>query len=713
MKNFVKFSILFLTIAVVLSSCKKDPEFVSLGNNEPHSNYVLGDMTLEISSEWEKYVNGVVTDNVITVSPSIGTALQMPKVGEILLYPGISEKFPHGFLGKVTEISEGRIVTESVALDEAFKKLTIDYDNIDIAQYVGEVTDADGNPVVRSKNKMLKSSGDWEVEEIAKFTINGYLIGNSSSPAKVELKGEISVGMTLSWKEVIDNGSTYQRFTITPEFKIETDIIAELSGDNNGAIKIGHIPFTIPAGPVPLYCEVEIFAGVDVEGKISLSAGMSYSHSTTFGFEYNGSLKGIKENSDANGFNLSIGKLTIDGRIGIGPSIKGSIYLFKVNNVSASIEIEGEALLAHKLEFEWDPIKALDGGLYETLKNSKAKRSFILGAELGFSLELGKWVEFNPKVSITYEKIISEEWLLPQTTDLLCLNHTSTNKTVKYRLKDDVFFPGRYGMLFYDENKNTISTLYFNDKSAYISQLPDNPVSFPFTLPDGATTYASPVYNLFGLEFVDYQTNIKLHYLSDDILDIIPDEYLDILEEFGLIINGGKNPPYIEGTYLATPLDLVASNVGTNIAEMWDMYVTFSEQNNANLTVNADYSMQTDWGSGISTMSSSGPGSFIVGEGNKFTVFVDGTREEMGYTAKTVEVFSGEISTSGIINYQWAVIMVNNNGNPLGHWIANGTGYLKKDSDGLSERVPDKSPQRKEKMQKIFNRTTKSNVILQ
>ena len=93
----------------------------------------------------------------------------------------------------------------------------------------------------------------------------------------------------MSWDEGISNGKgKYQRFTITPEFKIETNITAELSGNNKGAIKIGHIPFTIP-GIVPLYCEVEIFAGVDVEGKISLSAELSYSHSTTFGFEYNGS----------------------------------------------------------------------------------------------------------------------------------------------------------------------------------------------------------------------------------------------------------------------------------------------------------------------------------------------------------------------------------------------------------------------------------------
>ena len=125
-----------------------------------------------------------------------------------------------------------------------------------------------------------------------------------------------------------------------------------------------------------------------------------------------------------------------------------------------------------------------------------------------------------------------------------------------------------------------------------------------------------------------------------------------------------------------------------NIAEQWDMYVSFSDQNNSTLTVNVDYSLQAEgpWWTTI-TMSSSGPGSFIVGEGDKFTVFLDGTREQSGYTAKTVEVFSGEISDAGIKDYQWAVIMVDDRGDPLGQWIENGEGYLKKDSDGVSPKV--------------------------
>ena len=176
--------------------------------------------------------------------------------------------------------------------------------------------------------------------------------------------------------------------------------------------------------------------------------------------------------------------------------------------------------------------------------------------------------------------------------------------------------------------------------------------------------------------------------LTEDIHNIIPDDILEKIIELGVEINGGNRPPNIEGVYIASALELVKNSSSMNIAEMWDMYITFSGQNNTALTVNADYTVQSEgpWWSTV-TMSSKGPGSFIVGEGNKFTVFVDGTREQSGYIAKTVEIFSGEISATGIINYQWAVVMIDDRGDPLDAWIENGEGYLKKDSDGFSERV--------------------------
>ena len=171
--------------------------------------------------------------------------------------------------------------------------------------------------------------------------------------------------------------------------------------------------------------------------------------------------------------------------------------------------------------------------------------------------------------------------------------------------------------------------------------------------------------------------------LTENIHNIIPDEYIETLIELGFEINGGNMPPNIDGKYLAETLELVATNTFGGIAKQWDMYVTFSGQNNNTLTVNADYTMQSEQG----PLSANGSGSYIVGKGNKFTVFVDAERKQDGYTAKTVEFFSGEIITNGIKNYQWGVIMVDNAGDPLNVWIGNGIGYVKKAGNGLATKV--------------------------
>ena len=173
--------------------------------------------------------------------------------------------------------------------------------------------------------------------------------------------------------------------------------------------------------------------------------------------------------------------------------------------------------------------------------------------------------------------------------------------------------------------------------------------------------------------------------LTEEINSLIPDDILEAISSLGIAINEGKNPPNIEGTYFVDTLLMVENTTGITIVTQYNKKVTFSGQDNTALTINAHYTIQID--DSIGPMSSSGPGSYIVGEGNKFTVVVDGTREQGGYTAKTVEIFSGEISDQGILNYHWAVMMVDNSGDPLNAWIPNSTGYAKRDGDGISERV--------------------------
>ena len=146
----------------------------------------------------------------------------------------------------------------------------------------------------------------------------------------------------------------------------------------------------------------------------------------------------------------------------------------------------------------------------------------------------------------------------------------------------------------------------------------------------------------------------------------------------GMPINGGETPPNIENAYIGSPFVLKASNISTDeIGHTYsDYYVKFYNQNNSKLTIEMNYKNGPETGTGI--------GSYIVGEGNKFSVFVEVTAEANGSKAKLIHVISGELTEEGINNLYFANFMLDNNGNETGYWIENGQGRVIYDSDGFS-----------------------------
>lgn len=100
------------------------------------AQYVLSENTIQLSKEDESYIESVeqtggeTSDENIITYQSDTPSDKLPKVGDILLYNEITEKFPSGFLGRVTKVEETNngyaIYTVPAALDEAFDQLYID-----------------------------------------------------------------------------------------------------------------------------------------------------------------------------------------------------------------------------------------------------------------------------------------------------------------------------------------------------------------------------------------------------------------------------------------------------------------------------------------------------------------------------------------------------------------------------------------------------------
>ncbi len=189
------------------------------------------------------------------------------------------------------------------------------------------------------------------------------------------------------------------------------------------------------------------------------------------------------------------------------------------------------------------------------------------------------------------------------------------------------------------------------------------------------------VFLLVSCEDDDPSPQVDENGLTKEITDLVPQEIIDEMERLGMPINGGGNPPVIEGSYLASPFILVSSNrTGDTPGHKFANYeVTFSRQNNDELTVEVDYENSVESGSGL--------GSFIVGDENEFSVFVEVNSLFNGASpAKFTHVLSGTLAENGIEDFYFANFMIDDMGDPQEVWIENGEGRVIYDQDGFSEK---------------------------
>jgi hypothetical protein len=129
--------------------------------------------------------------------------------------------------------------------------------------------------------------------------------------------------------------------------------------------------------------------------------------------------------------------------------------------------------------------------------------------------------------------------------------------------------------------------------------------------------------------------------LTRDIREMVSEEILERIEEAGMEIYTGDNPPTLEGSFVISPLKLVSSTIESDSTE--DMFVdyiySFLNQNNHNLTIEVATQGRDSKGQGT--------GGFIVGENGRFTIFVENNEESSTGWAKQGEVISGELTAYG------------------------------------------------------------------
>lgn len=151
--------------------------------------------------------------------------------------------------------------------------------------------------------------------------------------------------------------------------------------------------------------------------------------------------------------------------------------------------------------------------------------------------------------------------------------------------------------------------------------------------------------------------------ISPDILDIIENE-LD------MPIHRGDNPPMVDGTFIMNPYVLHRTNVQNDREPGYlfaPLHMRLSGQNSENYTINFDTVHST-----ISEAPSFGPGSFIIGNGKRFSVFGFQQQQFDGVTIHLLSILSGILEEDGISSPHRLFFMIDNGG--LSNRLPNNTG---------------------------------------
>jgi hypothetical protein len=172
--------------------------------------------------------------------------------------------------------------------------------------------------------------------------------------------------------------------------------------------------------------------------------------------------------------------------------------------------------------------------------------------------------------------------------------------------------------------------------------------------------------------------------LSQKIQTIVSQAALNDMKEKGMIINEGNQPPIVEGSFQVNPTVLLAP-YGLNDAfkkgkVVKDFRIRLSNQKNGDVFYEEKEDNTTD--------SQSGTASFLSGNGNKFTLFSETTGVSNGIGIKQLVVISGEISGTGIKNFQYVFTITQKNGDETNtKLIPINQARVYEDGNGLAEKV--------------------------
>lgn len=419
-----------LTISFYLKG-KDQPQFTRTISNLEVRRAVMISMPI---LDWKTGEQYVLSQNVrdisdglvgkVSVSSMDPTALtytgdvaegELPENGEIV-WSRVSEAFPYGFLGKVTNVIKNEngtytVQTGGASLSEAFDEL---YINETVALF------SENSPKTRGLLHSIFGEKDIAKQLQVKY-------GNKTNPWFIE--GDIGLGAKLTVNIEFDkkNKMEYGAFTLVLNLRLNADAGIDCSFEDEKEIILQKLAsISLPnigllGGVVQVSPTIEPYFHIKVKGDIKNTIGIETElQGTVVALYKNGEWQSPSNKRETKANNESPwnfkSNLTFSGELFVGLVNEFDLKLY--NNEDMRVFFKPEAGL--KLEGEIDVNDKNSESLEEILKTAKLNTSFYLAGTIGADASLlspkGLEAEFEILKYTVWEKEVK---LLPFFKELI------------------------------------------------------------------------------------------------------------------------------------------------------------------------------------------------------------------------------------------------------------------------------------------------------
>ncbi len=405
-----------------------------------------------------------------------------PQNGELILINRTTQALPNGYVGKVKSISGKTVVLEPVTeITEVFEELSIGdpvWSNsgaahadggyaIDLTQYITSIERPDGKPVEYtvdgSSISMEVPITRAEAEVDTKFSMPALshtfkIDDGKNANNSCGLKLGVQMDLALYFHILIQGWSLKDlHCRVNPTVNLSSELNIDWVSDSD---RFGtEIPFIIvrtapiPAGPVMIIPLIEFFLTFDLEGKVGLSAQLSYTKEFSFGMAYrNGELSNYSqvEQQEADSSPLTFTpKVQVEGSFAAGIAPKVGFSLWEIIRLDTRVYTKVKS--GANLNFDFAS-PSFDPSIYNALSGSKLFSQlelFMKGGVFGW-----KNRELATTESNTLEYPIWEAFFVPK-MEKFSVTAEGGEMEIALDISNKLFFDSEIGMIIYEKDEKS------------------------------------------------------------------------------------------------------------------------------------------------------------------------------------------------------------------------------------------------------------------